>query len=209
MAYRTSEKMAARKDARRRSFLEAATRLFGERGYHAATVPMIVAASQSSTGSFYKYFRNKEDVFAAALEALGEQVMAVILEAHANHTDPVARVRGAVEALFLFLAANPREARMMIAESSGLSPELERVRRAILERHSAHVRETLAERPDVFTCPDVSVAARCVVGGVHECLCAWLETPDAERTPPGPIARAVADFNIRALTAPSSGDGRC
>jgi TetR/AcrR family transcriptional regulator, fatty acid metabolism regulator protein len=198
--YRTSEKMAARKDARRKNILEVATRLFGERGYHAATVPMIVAASASSTGSFYKYFRNKEDVFGAALEALGEQAMAVILAAHATDAGPVAQVRAALEGLFLFLASNPREARLLIVESSGLSPDLERIRRAILDRYSTHVRETLAARPDVFTCPDISVAARCVVGAVHECLCAWLETPDPARTPPVPVARAVAEFNIRALT---------
>jgi len=32
---------------------------------------MIVAASDSSVGSFYAHFRNKEDVFAAVLEVLG------------------------------------------------------------------------------------------------------------------------------------------
>lgn len=74
MAYRTTPKMALRKEARRTKLLNTAVRIFGKRGYHAATVPMIVRASGSSTGSFYFYFRNKEDVFAAALERFGERV---------------------------------------------------------------------------------------------------------------------------------------
>ncbi len=69
MVYRTTGKMLARKEARRRKLLGAAIRLFGRKGFHPTTVPMIVRAANSSIGSFY--FRNKEDVFAAALEDLG------------------------------------------------------------------------------------------------------------------------------------------
>ena len=70
MAYRTTRKMAERKEARRRSLLTAAISIFGKKGFHAATVPMIVRAAKSSVGSFYFYFRNKEDIFAAALNDL-------------------------------------------------------------------------------------------------------------------------------------------
>ena len=62
MVYRTTPKMARRKEAHRTKLLETAVQLFGKHGYHATTVPMIVKASGSSTGSFYFYFRNKEDV---------------------------------------------------------------------------------------------------------------------------------------------------
>ena len=73
MAYKTSAATVARKLARRNTLLEAATQLFGSYGYHAATVPMIVAEAGSSVGSFYAHFRNKEDIFAAVLEALVDQ----------------------------------------------------------------------------------------------------------------------------------------
>ena len=43
MAYRKTPATEARKDARRKTILDAATRLFGANGYHATTVPMIVA----------------------------------------------------------------------------------------------------------------------------------------------------------------------
>ena len=97
MAYRKTAATAARKDARRKILLEAATRMFGRCGYHAATVPMIVAEAGSSVGSFYAHFRNKEDVFAAVLEALGQRIAEVL-------NDSLLRIPEAVEALFLFLA---------------------------------------------------------------------------------------------------------
>ena len=81
MAYRKTRATEARKDARRKTILDAATRLFGACGYHSTTVPMIVAESDSSVGSFYAHFRNKEDVFAAVLEALGQKVTEVMDQA--------------------------------------------------------------------------------------------------------------------------------
>jgi len=67
MVYRKTPATEARKAERRRAILATATRIFGSYGYHATTVPMIVAESGSSTGSFYAHFSNKEDVFAAVL----------------------------------------------------------------------------------------------------------------------------------------------
>ena len=114
MAYRTTDKMARRKQERRRHLLDTAVDLFGRQGYHATTVPMIVEAARSSTGSFYFYFRNKEDVFAAALEDLGERLSEALNEAIAREAQPVAQMRAAVEGLFLFLAENPERARILI-----------------------------------------------------------------------------------------------
>src|SRR5947207_1257677 len=121
MPYRTTTKMAERKDARRRQLLDAATEMFGVHGYHATTVPMIVAHAGTSTGNFYFYFRNKEDVFASALEALGERITAAINAAIAGASpNPFLHMKAAVVGLFLFLAQNPEEARILIVESSGL-----------------------------------------------------------------------------------------
>jgi len=200
LAYRNTPKMAARKDARRKILLEAAALLFGEHGYHATTVPMIVAKAGSSTGSFYMYFRNKEDIFAATLESLGERLMSIILEAKAAQSDPLSQMRTATEALFLYLACNPRSARIMIVESSGLSPGLERVRRALLARFADEVRGTIEAHPEVLAASNASVAARCLVGAVFESICAWLESDTDGRLPAGVVAHAVADYNVRALS---------
>src|ERR1035437_4075532 len=132
MAYRKTPATEARKDARRKTILDAATRLFGAQGYHSTTVPMIVAESDSSVGSFYTHFRNKEDVFAAVLETIRQKVAEVISQANTSHPDPLSQIPAAVESLFLFLAENPKDARILIVESSGLSPRLEQARRAIL-----------------------------------------------------------------------------
>jgi AcrR family transcriptional regulator len=201
MAYRKTAATEARKDARRKKLLDAATRMFGTHGYHAATVPMIVADADSSVGSFYMHFRNKEDIFAAVLEALGERTAEVLNDARARQPDSLKRVGAAVESLFLFLADNPQEARILIVESSGLSSRLEKVRRGILQYHAEQTRHTLESDPAAFKFADASVAAQCLVGAVYEALCNWLEQNPAQRLPAIEVARAVADYNTRALRA--------
>jgi len=53
----------------RRTILQAASRLFRERGFDAVTVGEVMRASGLTHGAFYGYFRNKEELIA---EALGE-----------------------------------------------------------------------------------------------------------------------------------------
>lgn len=202
MVYRTTAKMTQRKVARRARLLETAIRLFGKHGYHVTTVPMIVGASGSSTGSFYFYFRNKEDVFRAALERFGERIAeALNIAITTAGENPLEQMRAAVERLVLFMAENPDEARILIVESSGLGARLEEIRRRIVDSHARSVEQALLKVRSGFPPLDPALVARCWVGSVYESVYHWLEKPSARRGPARTVASAVAEFNLRGIGA--------
>lgn len=57
----------------RRSIVQAAAALFGERGYRQTSVQRVMQAAGLTHGGFYAHFRDKADLFAAALEEAFEQ----------------------------------------------------------------------------------------------------------------------------------------
>ena len=207
MAYRKTRATEKRKQARSRLILDAATQLFGKYGYHATTVPQIVKEAKVSTGSFYMYFRNKEDVFNAALEELGRATDRVLNEVKLSQPDPLKRLAQGAESLFLFFAQNPEQARILLVESSGLSPRLNKTRRSITRRQVEELRQMFESAPSLFTVDDTSIAARCVAGATLEAIYSWLEENPKSRMPVAEVARAVARFNTRAVTKkPTKGE---
>lgn len=68
-----------RKAATRARLLAAARRLFAARGFEPTTIRDIAAGADIALGSFYNYFRTKEDVLGALLgEALEQQLRLVV-----------------------------------------------------------------------------------------------------------------------------------
>jgi AcrR family transcriptional regulator len=196
LAYKKSQKMVERRQARRRLLLDTAIRLFGRLGYHPATVPMIVREAQSSTGAFYLYFRNKEDVYAAALEEIGQRLAAALNQAIERETIPDARMSAAVEGLVRWLAGHPSEARILM-EAATLGGRIEQARRAIVESHVRSVVAALQSAAPSVDARDRPIVARCWVGAVLEAAMGWLAMPEPDRPEAGQLARVVASFNLR------------
>jgi AcrR family transcriptional regulator len=69
-----------RKAENRSKLLAAARKVFAEKGLGAATARDIVRETDLATGTFYNYFRDKEDAFRALLEDAAERQRAVARE---------------------------------------------------------------------------------------------------------------------------------
>jgi len=192
--------MAKRKEAHRAKLLQTAVRLFGKHGYHATTVPSIVRESGSSTGAFYFYFRNKDDIFARALQLIGEQIAGALNKAMANAGgDTINQMRTAVETFILYLVEHPDEAHILIVESSGLTAKLAKVRRSIIASHCRSVEQALISISGALPKLDPKVAASSWVGAVHESVYQWLECPPENRISAEVLAREISQFNLRGI----------
>lgn len=78
------------------AFLSAARETFAEKGYFNSKISDIAAAAGRSTGSFYNYYDNKEQLLEALLEEFQQEVVTASAPAKAH--DPEQGVRAAVTA---------------------------------------------------------------------------------------------------------------
>ena len=74
-----TERKEREKKQRKEQILEAARRLFQERGFLNVTISDIAEAVELSIGSLYLYFKNKEDLY-AGLACLGCQKFDTLLD---------------------------------------------------------------------------------------------------------------------------------
>lgn len=74
-----TERKEREKKQRKEQILEAAKRLFQERGFLNVTMSDIAEAAELSIGSLYLYFKNKEDIY-AGLACLGSQKFDTLLD---------------------------------------------------------------------------------------------------------------------------------
>jgi AcrR family transcriptional regulator len=98
--------------ARTRAALVTAARTVFERdGYLNARLTDITAEAKCSTGSFYTYFTNKEEIFAAVLEEAQEEMLHPhVREVAGDDEDPVALIEASNRA---YLDAYRRQAKLM------------------------------------------------------------------------------------------------
>jgi AcrR family transcriptional regulator len=72
-----SRELRARGQRTLRKLLDAAAEVFAARGYHAARVDDVVKLARTSHGTFYLYFANKEDLFAALMAEVAAEMRAL------------------------------------------------------------------------------------------------------------------------------------
>lgn len=87
--------------------LDAADRVFADRGFHGATLDEIALAAGYTRGAVYSNFRNKDDLALAIVERRIEAVVALLRETVRSGTDPVAQAALTGERLTELLGGEP------------------------------------------------------------------------------------------------------
>ena len=135
-------KRAQTKVQNRTAILDAAREVFGEIGYEPCTVRDIIRRTGLAAGTFYNYFKSKEEVFAALADDGARRFAPILKALRSQNADFEGFVRAALQDYFQFLAdehqqwADRREAEEHLYVH-GQTPEMEavfnEVRAAILD----------------------------------------------------------------------------
>jgi len=181
MAYRKTDDVEARLAHNRNRILAAARTLVSAGGWPQAQVSHVAAAAGLATGTVYRYFPSKADLFVEVLSTVSQREVDV-MDAIANGAEaPAQKLRAAVATFVERAMRNSRLAYALIAEPC--DPEIDKARLVYRHAISKQIMRIVKDgqrtgqfRSDI----DPSIAATVIVGGFMEGLIGPLSPLNAD-----------------------------
>ncbi|MBP6646485.1 MAG: TetR/AcrR family transcriptional regulator [Burkholderiaceae bacterium] len=182
MAYRKTERVEARLADNRQRILDAARMLVSEGGWAEALVSHVASAAGVATGSVYRYFPSKADLFVEVLSVVSQREVDVLEAIAENDDSPYQTLHAAVSAFVERAMRNRRLAYALIAEPCEKEiDEARLVYRHAISKQIMRIVSEGQEHGDFRADLDPSIAATVIVGGFMESLI-------------GPLSPLNADF---------------
>jgi AcrR family transcriptional regulator len=179
--------------------LEAAARVFHEKGYESTSIQDIAEAVGILKGSLYYYIRSKEDLLYDILQSVHEDALANIARVDDIEGDPLEKIRAFVTAHLTFNAENLTRMGVFFHDFRSLSDERRQVIIDARDIYDEKLRGLIREgQQDGVVCPDLDpkVAAIGVMGMVNW-IYQWYR-PGGPRTI-AELAEGFADFVVAGL----------
>jgi AcrR family transcriptional regulator len=200
MPYRPTERTEARRAATRERIVDAAHALIAHGGYREAGVAAVAARAGVATGTVYRHFPSKAELFAEVFRRASQrEVDATRAAGRAAGGGATDRLAAAVTTFVHRALAGRRLAWALLAEP--VDPAVEAERLVFRRAYAAGFAEVLAEGIATGELPDQDVAlvSAALVGALGEALVGPLSPVDAEPDPDA-LAAGLASFCIRSVT---------
>ena len=132
------------KEEAKSRILEAANKVFAERGYHEATMDDIAKRLGVSKGAIYLYFSSKEDLFEAMCKTAPQAFKEILYSSFGDEENPVQSATQFFDKMLKLSASNPGLSFEILSEASR-SPSLKRILRQNHEEYERVLTGFLAE----------------------------------------------------------------
>jgi len=164
--------------------LDAALDVFSNKGYHDATVDDIVSQSDTSKGSVYFHFPNKQTLFLALVDKFADLLERRVTEAIAEQDRGIERVRAALITCLDTFSSYRRLAKIMLVQAVGLGTIFEDKRIEVADRFAMLIKVNLDELVANGEIQPVNtlIVAQIWTGSIYEMVIRWIylgqPTPD-------------------------------
>jgi AcrR family transcriptional regulator len=204
MPYRPTERTEARRTHARAQIARAAHELIARGGYREASVAAVARRAGLATGSVYRHFPSKAELFAEVFRNASQREVDAVAAAANRTAGPApapARIAAAVETFAERALAGRRLAWALLAEPVDPAVEAERLhfRRAYRDVFSALLRDGVAAGE--LPAQDCELSATALVGAIGEAL-VGPTSPTAAGAAAG-LAGELTAFCLRAVGAPA------
>jgi AcrR family transcriptional regulator len=184
---------------RRELIIDAAGRLFGERGYDGARLDEIAAAAGVTKPVLYRHFDSKRDLYLALLARHRDDLPSFV-EAIPEEGSAEARLRVGVELWLTYVEEHAYAWRMLFRDTGG-GPQIAAFRREVQDR-AREVLVTMLRSLEGASIPEgeLEPLAELVRSGMASLVLWWMDNPDAPRQT---LVDAIARVWSGLLQAPS------
>jgi AcrR family transcriptional regulator len=177
--------------------MRAMAKTVAEYGYQETTVRRLLGRAGLSRRTYYELFEDKEDCYLAAYDEVVDHVLGLVVEAYEEGGSPEERIERGLRAFLEFCAEEPDIARMCIVEVLAAGPAARARRAETMERLSDLMSEALEElRGDKKLS---KLAARGLIGGVHELIYGPIDRGETEDLPE--LAGQIVETQVAPLVA--------
>jgi AcrR family transcriptional regulator len=192
-------------EERRATIVEAAGRLFGDRGYDATRLDDIAAAAGVTKPIVYRHFDTKRALYLALLERHRDDLasFAAMIDAEEGTADE--RLRTVLDVWLTYVEAHSYAWRMLFRDTGG-GPEVEAFRLEVHARARAvlvGIIRTLSEVP--IPRRELEPLAELMSMGMASVVLWWMENPGSSR---GAVLDAIARAWGGLLAAGTTGTSR-
>lgn len=150
----------------REGIIQAAARIFSEKGYHATSMQDIAEAVNLQKASLYHHFSSKQEILAEildeALDLINSRLELVLSQA----TSPDEKLRQAMISYFQTIAENQNLSAVLLLEMRSLDPELKTRQTSRREKFESLWKDLIVEgrQQGVFSDVDPSLTGRAILG---------------------------------------------
>jgi TetR/AcrR family transcriptional regulator, fatty acid metabolism regulator protein len=174
---------------KRRIILDAAVRVFAQKGYHTCRVGDIAEEAGIAHGLLYHYFGSKEEVLQTVFRENWSQLLEAFARIESSEEPPLEQLAGIAKVLLRAWRDQPDLVRVMVREVAR-SPQLQgqvgeiRAGFLVIQRVIERGQADGSFRPDL----DARLASWIFYGGLEELLTGWVlgQLPDGDEE----VARA-------------------
>jgi AcrR family transcriptional regulator len=165
----------------RERILAAVAQSAAELGYAKMSVEAIIARAGVSRRTFYEHFRNKEDAFLSAYDAVVHRQARHLRRAYLHETTARERLRAGIRAYLQLTAGDPDCARMCIVEVLAAGPRALARRDQAMRMFAEIIEDNIREL--IPRCRRAALTGETIVGGIHEVVFSRILTGRIDELP--------------------------
>ncbi|GMQ79383.1 MAG: TetR/AcrR family transcriptional regulator [Anaerolineae bacterium] len=199
MPYRSTDRTRQKKDAKRTAMMQAAVRVFADKGYQSATIRDIVDAAGVAVGTFYFYFPDKETLFVYLYDETADFLLQAIQQALRGRATLPKQFSTAIQAYFNIGVFDPAIVHLILIGGVGAVPALVEKQAEYRKSLVQIWQQPLDRALEKGLIPEQNTrrSAEALAGAIDEVILNLLDHPDPQEE----LQSAIKDITQFALWA--------